>query len=127
MGTYVRGLAKGLRENDLTGTDITLAASGADRVAQLGFRVRTVPIPSPVLTRAWQHGLLSLSADVVHATSLVVPWRGRGPRVVMIHDLAWRAVPEAYPQRGRRSHERSFVHALPPAAVLLAPPHAAAD
>ena len=127
IGTYVRGLAKGLRENDLTGTDVTLAASGADRVAQLGFRVRTIPLPQPVLTRAWQHGLLSLSADVVHATSLVVPWRGRGPRVVMIHDLAWRAVPEAYPQRGRRWHEASLVQALERAALLVSPSKETAD
>jgi glycosyltransferase involved in cell wall biosynthesis len=127
IGTYVRGLAKGLRETDLAGTEITLAASGADRVAALGFRVRTVPLPSPLLTRAWQHGLLALSADVVHATSLVVPWRGRGRRVVMIHDLAWRAVPEAYPPRGRRWHEAAFEQALRRAALLIAPSRETAD
>lgn len=127
IGTYVRGLAKGLREVDLTGTDITLVASGADRVASLGFPVRTVPLPSQLLTRAWQHGVLAVSADVVHATSLVVPGRGRGARVVMIHDLAWRVVPEAFPPHGRRWHEASFEQALRRAALLVAPSRATAD
>jgi glycosyltransferase involved in cell wall biosynthesis len=121
IGTYVRGLAKGLREIDLRGVEVTLAASGRDRVAPLGFPVRTVPLPSPVLTRAWQRGVIGLSSDLVHATSLVAPWRGKGPRVVMVHDLGWRVVPEAYPPRGRRWHEAAFEQAQRKAALLVVP------
>jgi glycosyltransferase involved in cell wall biosynthesis len=121
IGTYVRGLTQGLRDLGPSTPDVTLVASGADRVGHLGFPVRTVPLPTPLLTRAWESGLLSVSGDVVHASSLVVPWRGRGPRAVMVHDLAWRVVPEAFPPRGRRWHEAAFGRALERAAVLVTP------
>jgi glycosyltransferase involved in cell wall biosynthesis len=131
IGTYIRGLAQGLRSVD--GADITLVATAAgsepDPVAGLGFPVSTVRWPARGLTRAWDWGLTGIpdEGDVVHATSLAVPWRGRAPRTVMVHDLVWRLVPDAFPRRGRRWHEQAVRRAISRAARLVAPSSATAD
>src|SRR5260370_38814649 len=80
------------------------------------------PFPGPMLTRAWDLGVLGApdGFDVVHAVSLAVP-RSRVPAVATVHDLAWRQVPDAFPPRGRRWHEAAFRRALR-RARLLPPP-----
>ncbi|HTZ09840.1 MAG TPA: glycosyltransferase family 1 protein [Acidimicrobiales bacterium] len=120
IGTYGRGLLQGLRAVAAAdgpvggGPDVTLYASRPpvrpDPLADLGFPLRSVPLPGPVLTRAWDRSLVAgpRGVDVVHAISLATPpARGR-PLVVMVHDLAWRHVPEAFPPRGRRWHEAAL-------------------
>lgn len=130
IGTYVLGLLKGF--DDLasgTGTgpglgdgvpEVTLSASraprthGADPLARLGHELRTSPLPGPVLTRAWDHGLVRAPSgfDVVHAASLATLETGPTPLVVTVHDLLWRRVPDAFPSRGRRWHEAALARAL---------------
>src|SRR5205085_3304493 len=66
-------------------------------------------------------------ADVVHATSLAVPPSGPAPMTVMVHDLAWRHEPDAYPRHGRDWHEAALGRATKRAALLLAPSAATAD
>jgi glycosyltransferase involved in cell wall biosynthesis len=131
IGTYVRGLASGLEALD-GGPDVTLWASrhggGDDPIAALG-RVRTSSMPSKLLTRAWDVGLGGAPEgyDVVHATSLAVP-PGRGtPVSVLVHDVAFRHVPEAYPRRGLRWHEAALQRAIERARVLAAPSDDTAD
>ena len=132
IGTYVRGLATGLATVP-DGPDVTLWASahrgsGDDPLASLG-RVHTSPLPGPLLTRAWDAGLARapMGFDVLHATSLAVP-SGRGtPTTVLVHDLAFRHVPEAYPRRGRRWHEAALRRAIGRGRVLIAPSAATAD
>ena len=122
IGTYVRGLIQGL---DDLGPDerpgITLVASRRrpgsgepDPLAQLGYPLHAYPLPGPVLTRAWDHGLLRGSGrvDVVQATSLSTMEPGRAALVTTVHDLLWRRVPEAYPPRGRQWHEAALRRAL---------------
>ena len=65
--------------------------------------------------------------DVVHATSFAVPGTGPVPLTVMVHDLAWRHFPEAYPARGRRWHEAALGRAVGRAALLIAPSATVAD
>ena len=108
IGTYARGLLRGLAP---FGEHVTLWASrppggGPDPLAALGDVV-TSPLPAPALVRAWDRGLVRPPGhpDVVHATSFAIPPGGRAPMSVMVHDLAWRHFPEAYPDRGRRWHE----------------------
>jgi len=131
IGTYVRGLVSGLRALG-PGPDVTLWASahlnGDDPLASLGA-VHTSRLSGPMLTRAWDHGRAGAPAgfDVLHATSLAVP-PGRGtPTTVLVHDVAFRHVPEAYPRRGRRWHEAALRRAIKRAAVLAAPSEATAD
>jgi glycosyltransferase involved in cell wall biosynthesis len=132
IGTYVRGLTTGLRALG-DGPDVTLWASahrgeGDDPLAALG-EVIASPLPGPLLTRAWDAGLAGAprGSDVLHATSLAVP-PGRGtPTTVLVHDVAFRHVPEAYPRRGRHWHEAALRRAIKRARVLAVPSPATAD
>ena len=60
-------------------------------------------------------------SDVIHATSLATPPPRRTPMTVMVHDLAFREVPEAFPPSARRWHEAAFRRALRRAAALATP------
>ena len=128
IGTYIRGLVAGLR-----GPDVTMWASrpprrGPDPLAALG-PVVTSPLPAKALVKAWDVGLVRPpgSPDVLHATSFAVPPPGTVPLSVMVHDLAWRHFPEAYPHRGRLWHEAALVRALGRAALLVVPSSTVAD
>ena len=129
IGTYVRGLLDGLSSADV---DITLWVSrpsgGKDPLATLG-RLVTSPLPAPLLVRAWDRGLGRPPGrpDVLHATSFAVPPPGDVPLSVMVHDLAWRHFPDAYPARGRRWHEAALGRALRRARLLIVPSAAVAD
>ena len=110
IGTYVSGLVRGLQS-----TDVDVATY-------------TSLLPAPLLSRAWDRGLPPRppQGDVVHATSLLTPGR-TNPLTVMVHDLAWRDIPEAYPPHGRRWHEQALGRAIERAAVLITPSQATAD
>ena len=130
IGTYLRSLV-GALDGD---PGVTLLASrarrGADPVAALGHPVVTSPLPGRVLTRAWGRGLAGVAGarfDVVHAPSLAAPPAPEVPVAVAVHDLAWRRVPDAFPARGRRWHDRALARAVRRAAVLLVPSSETAD
>ena len=109
IGTYVRGLVQGVEQVD--GVELTMFG---DRSS----------VPGPLLTRAWDRGLLRAPAgfDVVHAPALATPAPGDGtPLVVALHDLAWRDIPEAFPARGRRWHERALARAVRRGAHFVVP------
>jgi glycosyltransferase involved in cell wall biosynthesis len=69
--------------------------------------IRTFPLPGPVLYDCWARTgrprveWLVRSADVVHATTILVP-SSRRPLVVTVHDLAFLHEPERYTARGAR-------------------------
>ncbi|MHB8464869.1 MAG: glycosyltransferase family 4 protein [Acidimicrobiales bacterium] len=130
IGTYVRGLLQGLTE---IGADVTLVASRAparpDPLRALGFPVRASALPGPLLTRCWDLGVAVggvRNAGVLHATSLATAYPRHVATAVMVHDLAWREVPEAYPARGRRWHEAALARCLRRAAVIITPSEASA-
>lgn len=136
IGTYSLGLLQGLAAMGEEAPTSTLHASRPtttpDPLATHGHRVVSSPLPGRLLTRAWDRELVgtprSAGADVVHSTSLAFPAPAKSPPLsVMVHDLAWRDVPEAYPRRGRRWHEAALQRALRGAAVLLVPARPAAD
>jgi glycosyltransferase involved in cell wall biosynthesis len=81
-----------------------------DPLARYGLPVITSVLPGPLLTRAWDRGLVDAPGhpDLIHAVSLAAPAARHAPLVVTVHDLAWRHVPDAYPSRGRRWHEDAF-------------------
>lgn len=136
IATYTCGLLGGLRRLGGAAPAVTLVASraraagsggqsrGADPLAAWGWPVRSSRLPGPLLTRWWDRGGgggLVAGADVVHATSMAAPFAGPAPVVVTVHDVAWREVPDAYPDRGRRWHERALTRALRHAAILVTP------
>ena len=123
IGTYTRGLLQGLGQPD--DVDVVIHASRApsdpDPLASWGHPVIASRLPGPLLTRAWDRGLLRApAADVVHATSLAAPPTD-APLTVLVHDLAWRTVPEAYPPRGRRWHDAALARAIARARALIVP------
>ncbi|MGH9296956.1 MAG: glycosyltransferase family 4 protein [Acidimicrobiales bacterium] len=130
IGTYCHGLLLGLRS--IPGAErppITLLASrsrsSTDPLGELGWPLRTSPLPAPLVTRMWERGLAGgvrpVSPGVLHATSLAAPPPGKDPLVVTVHDLAWRRFPEAYPRRGRRWHEAALRRAASQAALFVVP------
>jgi len=134
IGTYVRGLVKGIGDMGATAPDLCLWASRLsarrdDPVAGLGLPTVISPLPSAALVKAWDQGWSAFAgeADVVHAPSLAVPPRRRAPLAVAIHDLAWRQVPDAYPRRGRRWHEAALGRALARASLIVTCSPATAD
>jgi glycosyltransferase involved in cell wall biosynthesis len=132
IGTYTRGLLQGLREASPPNLRITLHASrppaSPDPLAGIGYPIVASRWPAPLLTRAWDRGWLAApESDLVHATSLAFPPAGDRPLSVLVHDLAWREVPEAYPPRGRRWHEAALGRALRTARMLVAPSRYVAD
>jgi glycosyltransferase involved in cell wall biosynthesis len=126
IGTYVRGLLRKLS------ADVTLWASRSPRhpdpLADLGPLV-TSRLPAPALVRAWDLGIGRPPGrpDVLHATSFAVPPPGDIPLSVMVHDVAWRHFPEAYPPRGRRWHEAALSRAMKRARLLIVPSATVAD
>jgi len=140
IGTYARALLHGLAalsEDDggRPGTPdgaapaVSVYASRApsggagDPLARLGYPVVASRLPGPLLTRAWDRGLVRAPAgfDVVHSVSLAAPPARGVPEVVTVHDVAWRHRPDAYDRRGRRWHEAAFTRALGRAAHLVVP------
>lgn len=123
IGTYVEGLLAGLAGVD--DVDVTAYASrrrpGPDPLRELHIATRVSPLPGPVLTRLWDRRLLRAPSgyDLVHATSLAFPPADR--LVVTVHDLAWRTVPDAFPDRGRQWHEAALRRALATAAAFVVP------
>jgi glycosyltransferase involved in cell wall biosynthesis len=72
-----------------------------------GVPIRTFPLPGPLLYDCWARSgrprveTLVRSADVVHATTSLVP-SSRRPLVVTVHDLAFLHEPDRYTARGAR-------------------------
>jgi glycosyltransferase involved in cell wall biosynthesis len=143
-GTYAAGLITGLRRLIDAGEQVppvTLFSSrqrsfgpedGGSRQDPLaGFRMPTIEsrLPAPLLTRAWDAGLIQAPAGfrTLHATSLAVP-PARGVRTfVTVHDLAWRHVPFAFPRHGRKWHEHAFMKAVRKRLEVVVPSLSVAD
>ena len=132
IGTYIRGILDAAPLSQLSSRPLRPGqwslrpwASGP-----IGRPVRSMRLPSPLATRAIDHGWLrwptridGRSVDVAHATSLLVPQRRRGgpPTTAFVHDLAWRTQPDAYPKKGAAWHEAALGRALARADRFLVP------
>jgi glycosyltransferase involved in cell wall biosynthesis len=133
IGTYTRGLLRGLAEAAADGdaVDVALLASrapagGADPLAAFGRPLHTSRLSGPLLTRAWDHGLCRAPGgfDIVHTVSPAAPpLRHSSPEklVVTVHDVAWRRHPAATTRRGVRWHERALRRVSRSGAALVVP------
>jgi glycosyltransferase involved in cell wall biosynthesis len=144
IGRYASALLDELAALGAEGPAMSLLAGRSasrrdpDPLGRWGFPVRASRLPSPLLTRAWDRGLVRApnGFDVVHSVSLAAPpvhrprrgeRRGSPALAVTVHDLAWRANPEATTPRGRRWHEAALQRALRRADALMVPSRAVAD
>ena len=132
IGAYTRGLLGGLADEAADGEEVDLtllasrAPSGGDPLTAYGRPVRTSPLPSSLLIRAWDHRLSRAPAgfDVVHSVSLASPGLRASSSerlVVTVHDVAWRRHPEATTRRGVRWHEAALQRAIHSEAALVVP------
>src|SRR5439155_2636794 len=110
IGRYVHSL---LRVLPAAGVDAFAFAAGA-RPPGVPRRTVWVDLGPPhggVRYEMW-HRLrrpsLRLDADVVHATSLVVPPVHEAPLVVTVHDVAFLRVPDVTTRRGVSFHRRGL-------------------
>lgn len=135
IGTYCTGLLQGLSALRAEGAAVPPLVAVASRppahpdpLAGAGVPLRVSSLPGPALTRAWDLGMLPVrGVDVVHATSMAAPPAGRARLAVTVHDLAWRAVPDAYPPRGRRWHEAALARVRRRAGRVVVPAREVAD
>ena len=135
---YARGSLGGMAQcaEDGDEVDITLLASRypvrprgasghpADPVAQFGRPLRLSVLPGPLLTRAWDHGLVRAPHRVrrgaLHLVGLPAARPTRAARsVVTVHDVAWRRQPAAATGRGARWHEAALRRACDSGAALV--------
>jgi len=135
IGTYASGLLAGLaalessreaREDEAVSVTLFASRVTPDPLVGLGRPIMTSRLPSKLLTRAWDLGVLRAPSgyDVVHGASLATPALSRAGRSVlsaMVHDLAWRTYPEATTRRGRRWHEGALRRALARADAFVVP------
>jgi glycosyltransferase involved in cell wall biosynthesis len=135
IGTYSRGLLKGLGELPAAERPVlSLLASRPparpDPLEDFGYPVDSSWLPGPLMTRAWDMGLTRAGRgkDIVHSVSLAAPVPFSGTSLVLtVHDVAWRSMPEAYPERGRRWHEAALRRAARRAAAVIVPSQATAE
>ncbi|GAC1595702.1 MAG: glycosyltransferase family 1 protein [Acidimicrobiales bacterium] len=138
IATYSRGLLQGLRAMGDAAPALTLAASrapvGPDALAAWGLPVHSSPLPGRLATRAWGRdlgtgfvGRGASAPQVLHATSFATPYPKGVPVAMMIHDLAWREVPETFPERGRRWHEAALARAITHAQLIITPSQRTAE
>jgi glycosyltransferase involved in cell wall biosynthesis len=103
--TYARELIPAMLERspELELIALVNRDAGVELAMALGDRVRTVAVPVSAHSRGqWAFGELALVSaaarrarvDVLHSMANFAPGWGRAPRVVTIHDLQYRAVPD---------------------------------
>lgn len=151
IGTYATGLLQGLSTIRPL-PDVTVAASplppgqsdpllefpfhvapiGGRFVAAVARQRRLPRAPTQLASRLWDRGFAGLGsgpgshADVVHSVSLAVPPTAGTALTVMVHDVAWRQVPGAYPARGLAWHEAALRRVSRAASAVAVPSRAVA-
>jgi glycosyltransferase involved in cell wall biosynthesis len=127
IGTYTSALIDALiRLPNDERPPIRLFASrpprGVDPLSAFGVPVESSILPSRLMSRLFELGVPRVGdrAALVHATSLLTP-KTDVPLTVALHDIAFRAVPEAFTAHGRRWHERALGRVARQAACCIVP------
>jgi glycosyltransferase involved in cell wall biosynthesis len=91
--------------------------------------LRQLPIGTKLLSRMWERGMgpVPRDADVIHATTLLVPPKRRAALVVTIHDVVPWTHPETLTPRGVGFHRRMGARAASEADLIVTPTLAVAD
>lgn len=127
IGTYVRGLLRGLPDRGVRVRPVT-ARHPRRELEEAGLLDPIVlPLPRPALYESWSRvgrPRIPDGPDLIHATSLAFP-DDRRPLVVTVHDLFFRTYPDSSTTRGIAFHERGLQR-LARAAIVLCPSEAVA-
>ena len=112
IGTYVRGLIRGLAQvsNDLNVVALAPWHETPSDVRAMLPSLEQAPLPVGLLTRVWKFRALGVprNSSIVHATSMAGPYGGGAPGAVhsvAMHDLLWRDDVNEATARGIRFHE----------------------
>jgi glycosyltransferase involved in cell wall biosynthesis len=106
IGTYIRGLEKGLGELSTNDVSVNWHAGR---------------LPVSLLGRAWSAGLGKISnGNLVHATSFRLPPTDL-PLVVTVHDLLWKQFPDSFPSHGIKWHDSALNKTLEKARKIVTP------
>jgi glycosyltransferase involved in cell wall biosynthesis len=91
--------------------------------------LQQLPISSKLISRMWERGLgpAPRNADLVHATTLLVPPKRQAALVVTIHDAVPWTYPETLTTRGLAFHRRMGARAAGEADLVVTPTVAVAD
>ena len=91
--------------------------------------LRQLPLGSKLLARTWERGLgpAPRGADLVHATTLLVPPKRDAALVVTIHDVVPWTHPKTLTPRGLGFHRRMGARAAREADLIVTPTVAVAD
>jgi glycosyltransferase involved in cell wall biosynthesis len=129
-GRYAAELARALErtrapEDELVGW----MAGGTGGRLDLPIRIRSLGAHSLLLSRLWERGLgpAPRNADVVHATTLLIPPKRPAALVVTIHDVVPWTHPETLTPRGAGFHRRMGARAAREADLIVTPTLAVAD
>jgi len=108
IGRYTRNLVRAVAEQD-TGNRYTLFVAGGrgqgDGLGDLpdNFRVRSVPVTDRLLNILWQRLRIPLPIqmvtgrlDLFHSPDFVLPFVGRTPALLTVHDLSFLRVPQYF-------------------------------
>jgi len=129
-GRYSGELARALErtrapEDELTGW----LARHTGRRLDLPIPIRSLRTHSRLLSRLWERGLgpAPRDADVIHATTLLVPPKRHAALVVTIHDVVPWTHPETLTPHGVGFHRRMGTRAASEADLIVTPTLAVAD
>jgi glycosyltransferase involved in cell wall biosynthesis len=131
IGTYVRGLLRALPGQGIRVRPV-VARHRADDLERAGLDDADpimLSLPRQALYESWSRfgrPRAPAGLDLIHATSLAVPFADPRPLVVTVHDLFFRTYADATTARGTAFHERGLAH-LDRARIVLCPSEATAS
>ena len=130
-GRYAADLGSALSTTVPAGSSLQTwsAWHGFRHPASQGMSIRQVGMGTKVLSRMWERGLgpSPRDADVVHATTLLLPPKRNSALVVTVHDVVPWTHPETLTTRGLVFHRRMGARAALEADLIVTPTIAVAD
>jgi glycosyltransferase involved in cell wall biosynthesis len=129
-GRYAAELARALERTRLPEDELAgWVAGGPGSRLDLPIPIRSLGVHSLLLSRLWERGLgpAPRNAEVVHATTLLVPPKRLAALVVTIHDVVPWTHPETLTPRGAGFHRRMGTRAAREADLIVTPTGAVAD
>src|SRR5450759_2087940 len=123
-GRYAAELARALERTRAPADELAgWVAQGTGGRLDLPIRIRPLATPSLLLSRLWERGIgpAPRNADVVHATTLLLPPKRAAALVVTIHDVVPWTHPETLTPRGAAFHRRMGARAAREADLIVTP------
>ncbi len=117
IGTYCRGLLKGLKE--LENDDEIYQLNGLTFVGEKATSLAW-DFKLPLYKESLVKQGISSKQKLVHSTSFEIPPIKR-VMTTMVHDVLWKSYPQAYTKRGIEWHDKALEKALKKSSALIVP------